>query len=301
MLVACLAAVYIIWGTTFFGIKVAIAGMPPVWLAGTRFTVAGAVLLGWQVLRRQPLPTPRQWLAAGLIGMLLLIGGNATVTVAERWLSSGAAVALISTMPLAAALWSCLFGERPQRLEWGAILLGALGAALMLMGRDLQARTSGTAIVLFAVCCWSFGTVLSRHIDVPRGPSGFGAEMLVAGVFALAASVALGEHPRGIPGGSALAAWLYLVVFGSIVAFSAFRYLVEHVSAPLATSYAYVNAPVGLIVGGWLGHERFSPQLLLGLPIVLGAVALHAWVQTHPASARLPQPAGALVGAEELD
>jgi len=104
MLVACLAAVYIIWGTTFFGIKVAIAGMPPVWLAGTRFTVAGAVLLGWQVLRRQPLPTPRQWLAAGLIGMLLLIGGNATVTVAERWLSSGAAVALISTMPLRSPL-----------------------------------------------------------------------------------------------------------------------------------------------------------------------------------------------------
>jgi drug/metabolite transporter (DMT)-like permease len=281
MLAACLGAVCIIWGTTYYAIKVAISGMPPFLLVATRFLTAGGLLLGWQWLRGQPMPRPRQWRAAALIGLLLLIGGNGSVTLAERWVSSGAAVALIAVMPLATALWSGLLGEWPHRLEWSAIALGGAGAALMLMGRDLQASLPGTLIILGGVCCWSLGTVLSRRIDVPRGPTGFGAEMLVAGVVGLLISLALGERPHGLPQPRAVAAWLYLVVFGSIIAFSAYRYLVERVSATLASTYAYVNPPVGLLVGGWLGHESFSPQLLLGLPVVLAAVGLHTWVQTH--------------------
>jgi drug/metabolite transporter (DMT)-like permease len=281
MLIACLSAVYIIWGTTYFAIKVAISGMPPFLLVATRFLTAGGLLLGWQWLRRKPMPRPRQWLSAGAIGVLLLVGGNGSVTLAERWVSSGAAVALIAVMPLATALWSGLLGEWPRRLEWSAIALGGLGAALMLMGRDLQASLLGTLIILGGVNCWSLGTVLSRRIDVPQGPTGFAAEMLIAGVVGLAISLALGERPHGVPQPRVIAAWLYLVAFGSIVAFSAYRYLVERVSATLAATYAYVNPPVGLLVGRWLGHEAFSPQLLLGLPIVLAAVGLHAWVHAH--------------------
>jgi drug/metabolite transporter (DMT)-like permease len=291
LLIACLAAVYIIWGTTYFGIKVAISGMPPFFLVGTRFLAAGTLLLSWQALRRKPLPTLRQWFGAAVIGLLLLVAGNGAVTVAERWVSSGAAVAMISVMPLATALWSGLLGQWPRRMEWGAILLGGLGAALMLMGRDLRASLLGTVIILFGVCCWSLGTVLSRRIEVPEGPTGFAAEMLVAGVVGLAISIGLGEHPTQLPGPKALAAWLYLVVFGSLIAFSAYRYLVERVSPTLAATYAYVNPPVGLLVGWWLGNESFSPSLLLGLPIVLAAVALHAWIQMRAkATAQAAQP-----------
>jgi drug/metabolite transporter (DMT)-like permease len=288
MLIACLAAVYIIWGTTYFAIKVAITGVPPFLLVATRFLTAGGLLLGWQWLRGKPMPRPRQWLSAGIIGLLLLVAGNGSVTLAERWVSSGAAVALIAVMPLATALWSGLFGEWPHRLEWSAIVLGAVGAALMLTGRDLQASLAGTLIILGGVSCWSLGTVLSRRIDAPPGPSGFGAEMLVAGGVGLLISLALGERLHGPPPPRAVAAWLYLVVFGSIIAFSAYRYLVERVSATLAATYAYVNPPVGLLVGWSLGHESFSPQLLLGLPIVLAAVGLHAWVHTHLSASAAP-------------
>ena len=296
---ACLAAVYVIWGTTYFAIKVGIAELPPFLLMGTRFTTAGALLLGWQVARGRPLPTLRQWRGAALIGLLLLDGGNGSVTFAERWVSSGATVALISVMPLATALWSGAFGHWPRRLEWAAIALGGVGAALMLLGRDLRASVPGTLIIALGVCSWSLGTVLSRRIEVPQGPSGFGAEMLAAGITGLLISALAGESlpaslsPRG------MAAWLYLVIFGSIIGFSAYRYLVERVSATLAATYAYVNPPVGLLVGWWLGGESFSASLLLGLPVVLVAVALLGWVHTRSASAPSVSRAGRAVLVEE--
>src|ERR1700729_1522669 len=152
---ACLLAVYIVWGTTYFAIKVAIEGIAPFFLVGTRFVAAGVLMLGWQALRGAPAPTARQWGGAALIGFLLLVVGNGGVAVAEHWVSSGATVALISVMPLATALWSCLFGERPRRLEWGAIVLGGIGAAVMLMGRDLQGSLVGTLVILLGTTCWS--------------------------------------------------------------------------------------------------------------------------------------------------
>ncbi len=166
--------------------------------------VAGALVLGWQALRRQRFPTGPQWPRAALVGSLLLVVGNGGVAVAEHWLSSGATVALISAIPLATALWSGVFRIWPRRLEWVAISLGACGTAVMLLGRDLQASAVGTCVLLLSIAGWSLGTV---------------------------------------------------VVFGSVIGFSAYRFLVERVSPTLATSYAYVNPPVALFVGWWLGNE----------------------------------------------
>ncbi|HEY2675738.1 MAG TPA: drug/metabolite exporter YedA [Steroidobacteraceae bacterium] len=285
---ACLLAVYVVWGTTYFGIKVGIEGLPPFFMVGTRFVVAGGLLMGWQALRGRPWPTAKQWGGVALIGFLLLVIGNGGVTVAERWVSSGATVALISIMPLATAVWSCAFGDWPKRGEWIAIGVGAVGAAVMLMGRDLQGSLVGTLIILFGTTCWSFGTVLSRRLDIPHGPTGFGAEMLAAGVMSLLISAALGEHwvlpstPR------VWSAWGYLVIFGSLIAFSAYRFLVERVSPTLAATYAYVNPPVGLCVGWLLGGETFSLNVLLGLPIVLAGVALQTWMHTRSAGSPVP-------------
>src|SRR5580698_3962885 len=194
LIAACLLSVYIIWGTTYFAIKVGIEGSPPFFLIGTRFLVAGGLLLGWQALRGRPMPAARQWRGAALVGFLLLVVGNGGVAVAEHWVSSGATVALISVMPLATALWSGVFGEWPRRMEWGAIALGGVGAAVVLPGRDLRGRVAGTLVILLSITCWSLGTVLSRRVDIPRGPTGFGAEMLAAGLMALAVRAALGEH-----------------------------------------------------------------------------------------------------------
>src|ERR1700677_6844 len=190
----CLLSVYVIWGTTYFAIKVGVQGAPPFFLIGTRFVVAGGLLTIWQLLNRRKAPTVKQWRNAALLGFLLLVAGNGGVAVAERWVSSGATVALISVMPLGTALLSGVLGQWPRRWEWLAIGLGGVGAAVMLMGRDLHGSLPGTALILVATTCWSLGTVLSRRLDLPHGPTGFGAAMLSAGIIALILSAALGAH-----------------------------------------------------------------------------------------------------------
>jgi drug/metabolite transporter (DMT)-like permease len=281
LLAACLLTVYIVWGTTYFAIKVAIEEFAPFFLVGTRFTVAGVVLLGWQALRGKPMPTLAQWRGAAVVGFLLLVLGNGIVAVAEHTVSSGATVALISIMPLATVLWTGAFGSWPRRAEWIAIALGGAGAAIMLLGRDLQGSLGGTLLVLLAVISWSLGTVLSRRLDIPHGPTGFGAEMFTAGVMGIFVSLCFREHWAVPHSAHVWWAWAYLVVFGSLLAFSAYRFMVERVSPVLASTYAYVNPAVGLIVGSWLGHEKFSVNVLVGLPVVLIAVGLHAWIQTR--------------------
>jgi drug/metabolite transporter (DMT)-like permease len=291
LIVACLIIVYIVWGTTYFAIKVAIEGFAPFFMVGTRYTAAGAVLLGWQVLRGKPMPTLRQWRGAAVVGFLLLVMGNGLVAVAEHTVSSGATVALISLMPLATVLWSGAFGNWPRRAEWIAIAIGGVGAAIMLLGRDLQSSLSGTLLILLAEIAWSLGTVISRRLDIPHGPTGFGAEMFAAGLMGFIVSAAFGEHWAFPHVAHVWWAWGYLVVFGSLIAFSAYRFVVERVSPTLASTYAYVNPPVGLIVGSWLGKETFSANVLLGLPVVLAAVALHAWIQTREGEAPVALPA----------
>jgi drug/metabolite transporter (DMT)-like permease len=288
LIIVCLIAVYVLWGTTYYAIKIAISGFATFFLVGTRFMFAGALILGWQMLRGAPMPTFAQWRGAALIGCLLLLAGNGTVALGEHWVSSGAAVALVSSVPLTTAAWSCLFGERPARLEWLAMGVGTLGIAVMLLGHDLQASRLGVAVVLGGSLCWSLGTVLARRVALPAGATGFGAEMLCAGLGGFLISALAHERWTFTTAISPWAAWGYLVIFGSLIGFSAFRFLVERVSVTLATTYAYVNPPVALFIGWWLGHEKFSTQLLMGLPVVLAAVALQTW-----AHARTPTPQNA--------
>ena len=283
VVIAALVSVYVIWGTTYFAIRqVVLGGMPTFFFLGTRFVIAGALLLAWCLLRGIALPTRRQWRNTAIVGVLLLVGGNGCVTLAEHSVSSGATVALLSIMPLIAAALSGLFGEWPRPLEWVAMVLGTAGVGLMLMGHDLQASPLGTGLLLIAAVSWSLGTVVSRHLDIPGGAAGFGAEMLCAGLLASIISLAAGEHWSLPTSAQVWGGWSYLVVFGSIVGFSAFRFLVERVSPTLAMTYAYANPPVALFTGWWLGNERFSLPLLAGLPVVLAAVALQTW--THARS-----------------
>ena len=294
-----LAAVYLIWGTTYFALKVGLEGAGPFYLLGTRFMVAGGLLAAGLRLTGHDLPSVQQWLGASLLGTLLLVVGLGSVTVAERWVSSGAAVALISLLPLAVALWTGVFGSGPRRLEWAAIALGGLGTLIMVTGHDLRASPAGTLLILLAVASWSFGTVVSSRIETPHGAMGFAAEMLAGGVIALGVSAALGESWAPPASPRVWWAWSYLIVFGSLIAFSAYRFLVERVSARLAATYAYVNPPVALLVGWGLGNESFSPHVLVGLPIVLAAVGLHGWIQFRSAASQVaPQarsPASALL------
>lgn len=276
---ASLVAVYIIWGTTYFALKIGALAVGPYFFVGTRFIVAGALLFAWLRLRGHRLPTPRQWRGSGILGFLLLVTGLGSVTVAEKSVSSGAAAALISVLPLATALWSGILQKWASRREWLAIGVGAVGALVMVSGQDLRASPTGTVLVLSGTVSWSLGTVLSSRIESPPGAMGFASEMLAGGVIALAVSVLLGESWSLPQSSEVWWAWVYLVVFGSLIAFSAYRFLVDRVSPTLAATYAYVNPPVALLVGWWLGDETFSLNVLIGLPIVLVAVGWLAWPQ----------------------
>ena len=287
----CLFCVYIIWGTTYYALKVGLEGAGPYFLIGTRFVAAGGLTMAWLRWRGVPLPTPRQWRGAALLAFLLLVVSLGNVTVAEKWVSSGAAVALVTLVPLAVALWLVAFGSRPRALEWVAIVLGSVGTFVMIMGEDLRARPLGTILILIGVASWSLGTVLSKRIETPPGTMGFAAEMLAGGVMALLLSALLGETWTFVPTSRVLWAWGYLVVFGSLIGFSAYRYLVDEVSPTLATSYAYVNPAVGLLIGWGLGHETFSANVLFGLPIVLASVGALAWAQLRrPAADTVAEP-----------
>jgi drug/metabolite transporter (DMT)-like permease len=279
LILSCLAAVYIVWGTTYYALKVGVQVMGAYFLVGTRFVVAGLLLLLFLKLRGAVMPTLRQWRNSALLGLLMLVCGIGFVTQAERTVSSGAAVALISTLPLAIALWSGLLEKWPGRDQWFAIIIGLVGTLVMVAGSDLRASPGGTGLVLTATAMWSLGTVLSRRLDLPTGAMGFAAEMIAGGALCLVASALLREHWALPATSAAWWAWAYLVVAGSLIAFSAYRVLVERASPTLASTYAYVNPPVALFVGWWLGDEKFSPNVFIGLPIVLAAVAWHTWTQ----------------------
>lgn len=284
-------AVYLIWGTTYYALKVGVSEAGPFFLVGARFVAAGLLLFAWLAWRRVPWPTLAQWRGAAILGFLMLVIGIGGVTVAEQWVSSGATVALISAMPLVTAAWSVAFGRSPRPLEWVAIGIGAAGTLLMVTGEDLRASPLGTGLILFGCTSWAFASVAQERFTTAPGASGFAAEMLAGGVICLVVSVLVGESWTLPRSGEVWWAWIYLVIFGSLIAYSAYRTLVERASATLASTYAYVNPPVALAVGWWLGDERFSPNVLIGLPVVLAAVGLLAWVQMRPdPAATVPAP-----------
>lgn len=283
-LAACLLATYLIWGTTYLAIRFALQGMAPLFLMATRFLVAGGLLAAWLALHRAPWPTLRQWRNSAAIGILLLGGGMGGVATAEQWIGSGATTVMVGATPLFAGVCAAWFGQRPRRLEWVAILIGSLGVVVLATGGEFRAHPWGSVAILFALGCWSFGSQWSRQLDLPEGAIAFAAEMLTGGLALLVASALVGESWHIAPAARPLAAWAYLVVFGSLIGYSAYMVLVRHCSAALASSYAYANPPVALLMAATLGGETIAPQTLMALPLILGAVAMLAWLASRDAA-----------------
>lgn len=293
-----LLAVYIIWGSTYFAIRVAVTAWPPLLLVGFRFILAGTLLFAFMRLRGAPVPTRQQWLHAGLVGLLLLGGGNGLVAVAEQWVSSSLAAAVVATSPLWVALFSGLTGHWPSKGEWLGISVGFLGVILLNLEGELRANPVGALALVGAPLCWALGSVLSRRLKLPAGPMASATEMLTSGAVLTALGLGLGQRvDLAAMTAPALGAWLYLVVFGSLVAFSAYVYLIRTVRPALALSYAYVNPVVALVLGLAFGGEKLTAIGLSGVGVILAGVVL-----ITAAQAALPaaQPAGA-PAAESAD
>lgn len=275
LLIGSFLALYLVWGSTYLFIRIGVESWPPMLMAGIRFVVAGGLLYGFLRWRGVPAPTWQQWKAAGMIGVLLLSCGNGGVTLAEHaGVASGVAALAVATVPLFTLLFGLFFGHRNTRLEWAGIFLGLVGIGLLNLGSNLQASPFGAALILFAAASWAFGSVWSKSLPLPQGPMASAAEMLVGGVALLFGSALSGERLTQMPTAAGWGALAYLVVFGSIIAFSAYMYLLKHVRPAAATSYAYVNPAVAVLLGILFAGERIGAEECLAMAVIIGAVVL---------------------------
>ncbi len=262
LLIPALLACYFVWGSTYLAIRFALQGIPPFFQMASRFLVAGSLLLGWVLWRdgAAGLPTRRQWLHAFIIGGLMLGGGMGMIAQAEVHIGSGLIATFIAVIPMMVSMWGLLFGKRPKRLEWIGMAVGMVGVGLLASGSGFSAEPKGILFITISTLCWSFGSVLSTSkFPLANGAAGFASEMLCGGVVLLLLALLTNEAPPAWPIPAApAAAWLYLVVFGSLVAFSSYMYLLAHASAALATSYAFVNPVIALLLGMAIGGEHVT-------------------------------------------
>ncbi|EKN4704392.1 drug/metabolite exporter YedA [Yersinia ruckeri] len=274
-LIGALFTLYLVWGSTYLVIRIGVESWPPLMMAGIRYLVAGILLFGFLIIRGHALPTARQWLAASAIGILLLAIGNGLVTIAEhQHVPSGIAAVMVATVPLFTLCFSLLWGMKNTKLEWAGIALGLVGIVLLNTGSNLTDNPTGALLILLASASWAFGSIWSSKLALPTGAMSGAAQMLVAGVVLLLGSTLSGEELTQLPTTSGILALLYLIVFGSMLAISAYMFLLKNVRPAVATSYAYVNPVVAVLLGIGFAGESLSLTEWLALGIIVSAVLL---------------------------
>jgi drug/metabolite transporter (DMT)-like permease len=281
---AAFAAIYLIWGSTYLGIRIAIETLPPFLTAGLRFIIAGPLLYAWVRKSGAPRPTGIQWRAAAMVGGLLLLGGNGLVTWAEERVPSGLAALLVATVPLWMVLldWLFLRGERPAGKVFLGLVLGLIGIILLIGPTDLlgehRVDLIGVAMMLLAALSWAIGSLYTRRAPLPDAPLlGTGMEMVAGGVLLLLASGVKGEWAQIDLATVSLRSWLalgYLTLMGSIVAFTAYTWLLRVSTPARVATYAYVNPVVAVVLGWAIGGEVLTGQMLLAAAIIVLAVVV---------------------------
>ncbi|CAG1014078.1 putative inner membrane transporter YedA [Burkholderiaceae bacterium] len=275
LLLLCLAATWLVWGSTYLAIKYALISFPPFFQMGTRFLFAGALLMAWMRWRGAPWPNATQWRNALLVGTLMLGGGMGGTAYAEVTVGSGLVVAFIAVVPLMIAALNRLYGVKPSRLELAGIGVGLAGVLMLTQGAGFQASPAGLAAIAIACVTWSIGSVLSqRSLPLAPGATGFASEMICGGAVLLVLSALNGEAPEWPPQPVAAAAWFYLVVFGSLIAFNAYMVLLSRASAGLASSYTFVNPVIAMMLGVAVAGEVITGYEWLAAGIVLVGVVL---------------------------
>jgi drug/metabolite transporter (DMT)-like permease len=275
LLLLCLAATWLVWGSTYLAIKYALLSFPPFFQMGTRFLFAGVVLMAWMRWRGAAWPDRREWRNATIVGALMLGGGMGGTAYAEVTVGSGLVVAFIAVVPLMIAALNRIYGVKPGRLELAGIAVGLAGVLLLTQGAGFQASPAGLIAIALACITWSVGSVLSqRSLPLAPGATGFASEMICGGAILMAMSAFAGETPAWPPEPIAVAAWFYLVVFGSLIAFNAYMVLLAQASAGLASSYTFVNPVIAMVLGVAVAGEVVTSFEWLAAGIVLAGVVL---------------------------
>jgi drug/metabolite transporter (DMT)-like permease len=271
-----LAALYLIWGSTYLGIEVAMRTLPPLLMLSLRFLVAGAVL--WLLVGRGQRPTLRHWRAAAVIGAALLLFGNGGVALAQETIDTGTVALIVGSVPLWLALLDRVFlGQRLAPAAVAGLVVG-FGGVAFLAGGVGGGSLGGAALVLVASLAWAAGSLYARRAAAPRRPlTGAALQMLVGGVLLGLAGLARGEAGQVDPAavsGESVAALVYLIAFGSLVGFSAYVWLLRNAPTSLVGTYAYVNPVVAVALGTLVLGEPLDARVLLGGGAILAAVIL---------------------------
>ncbi|HVG19150.1 MAG TPA: drug/metabolite exporter YedA [Blastocatellia bacterium] len=283
-LVLAFAAVYIIWGSTYLAIRYAIETLPPLLMAGVRFILAGAALYTWARLRGVTHSGRINWRSAAIIGGLLLLGGNGAVVLAERSVPSGLAALLIATEPLIIVLldWARPGGARPSGRVALGVMLGLVGMVVLIgpvgIAGDSQVRFAGAALLVVATLSWAAGSLYAARTKVADSPlMTAAAQMLAGGALLLLAGLVTGEAGRFDAGQMSLrsiAAFGYLIIFGSLVGFTSYSWLLKVTPPSLASTYAYVNPVVAVLLGWAFAGEPLTLRTMLAAAIIIAAVVI---------------------------
>lgn len=274
LIIGALLSVYIIWGSTYLVVRIAIDTMPPLILSAIRFSGAGAILFVFLRLRHAPMPTRIQIRNCLITGAMMLGIGGGGAAFAEQWVSSGLAALAVGAVPLWAALFAGIWERFPNRREWVGLLVGLSGLVLLNLEDGLRASGPGALVMFLAPMSWAFGSMWSRHLDMPRGLMMVAFQMFGGGLIMAVLALLTGERITQPPAAEAWWSLLYLMTFGSLLAYTAYAFLLQNVRATLATSYAYVNPAVAVILGALVLNERLSTLGWIAVPVILGGVAL---------------------------
>ena len=283
---AALLLVYVVWGTTYFAIGIAVQTMPPLFMNALRFLCAGGVMLLVALAQGHALPTAVQWRNAAVVGgCMVFLAMNLTGFAQKLGIGSGLMATVVTTMPMWLALWSRWGGERVPLTSWIGLALGVVGALLLALEGNFSATWLGALLAFGAPLCWSLGSYASRRLSLPAPAMAAAAQWLVGGV--MGSVVALCFEPvsaLGAVSARSWAAWVYLLVFGTLIALNAYLWLLQNTSSALAGSYSFVNPAVALLVGVVLGGELLTGWVYAALPLIGAALvfilygkAIQAW------------------------
>lgn len=277
---AAYIAVCVFWGSTYLAIRIGVQELPPLLFAGIRFLVAGSVILGYASLKRLPYPKNlKDFKDFSIIGLLLLFGGNGLVVLAEQWVHSGIASLLVATVPLFMALIEYFF-VRKEKLTWKGwvgLLIGFAGVGILVMADDLTSAVNplGVLLLILASLCWAGGSVYSKTLK-PTGSvvTHIGIQMLAGGSALILSGLVLGEAARFRPTAVGIGAMVYLIIFGSLIGYSAYIYLLQKWPAARVGTYAYVNPVIAVFLGALVLGEKLTPSVLGATAVILLGVLL---------------------------
>lgn len=273
-ILVALVAVYSIWGSTYLVTRVAVQTFPPFLLTGVRYILPGVPLFLFLRARGAPMPTFVEWRNAAAVGALMLGLGTGAVAFSEQWVASGLASLAVAAVPLWASLWAGLWGRWPTRREGMGLVLGMTGIVLLNREGNLQANPIGAIALIMGPLCWSFASIWSRRLALPKGMISIAIEMISGGIALLVIGTLLGERFPPAISRQIVGAVAYLAIFGALVAFSAYMYLLKHVRPALATSYAYINPVIAVLLGGLLAKEPITGIGIVAMLVILTGVVL---------------------------